>query len=117
MKRNEGKGCSFVSLPSRNTFMCGAVSVNSWLIDANGDLYKCWDDVGDLSETIGNLREIDSAQLYSNPNLIKWVLPTSSHNSIIICNRAFCFYRHFVSFHCRISFTNFQYFQQFPGGF
>lgn len=73
MKRNEGKGCSFVSLPSRNTFMCGAVSVNSWLIDANGDLYKCWDDVGDLSETIGNLREIDSAQLYSNPNLIKWL--------------------------------------------
>mgnify|MGYP006869452886 CR=1 FL=1 len=35
MKRNESKDCSFVSLPSRNTFMCGAVSSNSWLIDAN----------------------------------------------------------------------------------
>lgn len=73
MKRNESKDCSFVSLPSRNTFMCGAVSSNSWLIDANGDLYKCWDDVGDLSETVGNIQNINSVQLYSNPNLIKWL--------------------------------------------
>ncbi len=70
MKKNLENGMIFVSVPKQNIGMCGAVSINSWVIDANGDLYKCWDDVSDLSEKVGSIfqeeREIPS-------NLLKWL--------------------------------------------
>jgi uncharacterized protein len=36
---------------------CGATVQNSFVVGPNGDLYKCWHDIGDSTKRIGNLRE------------------------------------------------------------
>lgn len=71
MKRNWSKGVDFVRMPIRNVGMCGAVSLHSWLIDAKGDLYKCWDDVGNLSEKVGSIYQDN---IVVNANLLKWLM-------------------------------------------
>lgn len=71
MERHQKKGISFINLPRKNIGMCGAVSANSWVIDAKGDLYKCWDDVGAISEKVGSIYEgVD----LGNKNLMKWLM-------------------------------------------
>lgn len=72
-KRNSEKGYSFINLPQRNVAMCGAVSSNSCIIDARGDLYKCWDDVSNLDEKVGSLYDKSSSM---NANLVKWLSHT-----------------------------------------
>ncbi len=73
LKRNHKKGYSFISLPVRNTSMCGAVSAHSYIIDARGDLYKCWDDVSNLNEKVGSLYDEHSPV---NANMVKWLSHT-----------------------------------------
>lgn len=59
LRKNHEKGFAMISIPSKNVGMCGAVSTNSWVIDAKGDLYKCWDDIGNLSEKVGSIFQED----------------------------------------------------------
>jgi len=66
---NYAKGYNFVHLPKCNIGICGAVSLNSIIIDASGDFYKCWDDVGDKKENIGNVFE----PLKLTTKLVKWL--------------------------------------------
>ena len=41
--------------PIRHTDECIARQINGYLIDARGDIYKCWTDIGKKSEAIGNV--------------------------------------------------------------
>lgn len=41
--------------PKRITNNCGADSAHSFVIDAHGDIYKCWDDIGYPDRKAGNL--------------------------------------------------------------
>lgn len=70
INRNSTADCNFVRLPSVNFGICGAVSNSSYVIDSLGDIYKCWDDIGNKSLTIGN---IDSNIQYINGNFNKWL--------------------------------------------
>lgn len=67
MKR---KGMEYYQMPVRSVYMCGAVASNSLLIDAKGDFYKCWDDVGDEGEKVGSLFQAEEG---INRNMLKWL--------------------------------------------
>lgn len=70
IKRNHDKGYSFIGLPSRNIGICGAVSINSYLIDPLGDMYKCWNDISCLNEKIGSVYD---EKINLNGNMTKWL--------------------------------------------
>lgn len=42
-------------LPNSRTSFCGADRVCSFVISANGLLYKCWSDIGNPSRSVGNI--------------------------------------------------------------
>ncbi|WP_313559314.1 radical SAM/SPASM domain-containing protein [Ruminiclostridium cellobioparum] len=63
------KGFNSVTIPPNNASICGAVCVNSFVIDPKGDLYKCWNHIGHVEESVGSVinNEINS-------NIYKWLL-------------------------------------------
>ncbi|MBR1280203.1 radical SAM/SPASM domain-containing protein [Bradyrhizobium sp. AUGA SZCCT0283] len=56
-------------LPLPTGAPCTAVRANELVVGSHGELYKCWDSVGDQSEVIGDIRD------HANPNgrLAKWL--------------------------------------------
>ncbi|MEU1889908.1 radical SAM/SPASM domain-containing protein [Streptomyces pristinaespiralis] len=56
-------------LPSPTGAPCTAVRANELVVGSRGELYKCWDSVGDRNEVIGDIRE------HASPNgrLAKWL--------------------------------------------
>jgi len=44
-------------IPRNRTLCCSNIAISNFVIDPNGDLYKCWNSVGDDSEVIGNIVE------------------------------------------------------------
>ena len=56
--------------PMPNRMNCGADYLYSYVVDADGNLYKCWNDIGIKEESIGNLHNVaDFGQITKNPNL------------------------------------------------
>jgi len=49
--------------------MCAAVSPHSFVIEPDGNLHKCWSDVGDVNAYIGNIKE----PIELNPKLLQWL--------------------------------------------
>lgn len=48
---------------------CGADYLYSYVIDADGDVYKCWNDIGIKENSIGNLENVESVEDFiENPN-------------------------------------------------
>lgn len=41
--------------PKQNILFCGAYSEQSFVINWNGDIYKCWSDIGNKKSSIGNI--------------------------------------------------------------
>lgn len=70
MKKRREKGMAFIGVPTQLIGMCGAVSNNSYVIDARGDLYKCWDNVGEQSERVGSIFQ-ENVEI--NKNILKWL--------------------------------------------
>lgn len=70
LKKNQKEGMKFVRVPAKMVGMCGAVSANSWVIDAKGDFYKCWDDVSAIPERVGSLYE-ETQKI--NKKLLDWL--------------------------------------------
>lgn len=57
-------------LPKPNLHSCTAIHKESMLIHPNGDIYKCWNTVGDTRECMGNINDLSSYNKENN----KWVL-------------------------------------------
>jgi uncharacterized protein len=57
------------SLPRPSTAPCTAVRKNELVVGSEGELYKCWDSVGNKLEVIGSIFD------YANPNgrMQKWI--------------------------------------------
>jgi len=70
IERNLKNGYNFAHLPNKNLNICGAVALNSYVIDSKGQLFKCWEDVGICDEKVG---EINKSVHYNNKNLTKWL--------------------------------------------
>lgn len=69
ISRNFKKGYNYLNLPKSNISICGAVSYNSLVVDPSGDLYKCWDNIGNTDYVAGNIFE----GIYPNNNYLKWL--------------------------------------------
>jgi len=50
------RGLAPAELPQPVSTPCTAVRVNELVVGANGELYKCWDSVGNHQEVVGHLR-------------------------------------------------------------
>lgn len=71
--------------PLRERFgigICGAVSLNSFVVDPLGNLYKCWDDIGITDEIVGSI--YDPPELTSN--IIKWLSYNPQHEGCSECS-------------------------------
>ncbi|MFI9311584.1 radical SAM protein [Streptomyces triculaminicus] len=62
-------GLAAPRLPSPTGAPCTAVRANELVVGSRGELYKCWDSVGDRNEVIGDIRD------HASPNgrLAKWL--------------------------------------------
>lgn len=49
---------------------CGSISKGSYVIDPLGDLYPCYNVIGDKKENIGNISEFEEY----NKNIVKWFI-------------------------------------------
>lgn len=81
IKRRYKKGFDVVGSLLRQRQICGAISYNSYVIDPHGDLYKCWDSIGNIDEKVGTI--YDSIQL--NTNLCKWLTYNPYKKNCINC--------------------------------
>jgi uncharacterized protein len=63
------RGLASASLPQPVATPCTAVRENELVVGANGELYKCWDSVGNEQEVVGHLRS------WRDPNdrVLKWL--------------------------------------------
>lgn len=52
-----------------NFAICCAVTMNSFVVDPLGDLYKCWDDIGMAERKVGTIFEPPAL----NANMIRWM--------------------------------------------
>jgi uncharacterized protein len=70
-------GFSKPTIPGPVTAPCTAVRANELVVGSAGELYKCWNSVGDPMEVIGTIRD------YANPNgrLQKWLKYDPFENS------------------------------------
>ena len=57
------RGFNLINIPGQNLGMCGAISLNNYVIDPLGDLYKCWNEIGRKEKAVGNVVE---GPLYNN---------------------------------------------------
>ncbi len=58
-------------LPKRKTNFCCADQINSFLIDPQGNMYKCWNDIG-TRETVGNIINMKSSKL-QKMRQVSWI--------------------------------------------
>jgi uncharacterized protein len=59
MKKVYEKGFPFAinsMYPTSRLVACGAVCLNNYVVDPEGYLYKCWNDVGIIKENVGDLK-------------------------------------------------------------
>jgi len=55
-------------IPAPATVACMAQIVNSFVVDPGGYLYRCWNYVGDISKSMGNIKDpLD----FQNPNFVR----------------------------------------------
>jgi uncharacterized protein len=63
------RGLAPTQLPQPVATPCTATNVNELVVGANGELYKCWDSVGNEHEVIGHLRSWHD----QNDRALKWL--------------------------------------------
>jgi uncharacterized protein len=70
-------GFASASLPTPTGAPCTAVRANELVVGSKGELYKCWNSVGNHLEVIGNIRDYQN----SNTRLQKWASSAKSVGS------------------------------------
>jgi uncharacterized protein len=62
------EGFRIEKLPSPTAAFCMAHQINSFVVDPEGYLYRCWNYIGDHQKAMGNIRD---AINYQNPNFTR----------------------------------------------
>lgn len=70
------RGFNCINIPKNNAGICGAISINSFVISPNGNLYKCWNDIGYDDRKVGVL----GSEISLNENLTKWLSYNPVHD-------------------------------------
>lgn len=82
MMQKAGLKNESVIYPSRKLTYCSACNYNSFSIDSDGDMYKCWCEVGDKKESFSNITEYENLEDEDqNNNLLKWINRTPFDDS------------------------------------
>jgi len=63
------KGSTVEYYPRVKTNYCGADSMGAYVIDGQGFMYKCWNDIGEEVLTIGNILDIKSGNGFNDYRL------------------------------------------------
>lgn len=66
------KSSSYPHYPGTKANYCCADSVSSFVIDPKGNMYKCWNDVGNVSRKVGNVLEKERHFNTLNTKYIFW---------------------------------------------
>lgn len=53
--------------------LCGANRMNSFVIDPDGDMYKCWSEIGDKPARIGNIKNLGEQSGSERMHEIRWL--------------------------------------------
>lgn len=69
LRGNYSKGYIFINIPKYTPGICCAVSKNNIIIDPLGDIYKCWNEIGDINSKVGNIKE----GIILNRKLCQWL--------------------------------------------
>ena len=64
---------SYPYYPGTKSNYCCADSISSFVIDPLGNMYKCWNDVGNISRKVGNITDENNG-LEANPLHIRYML-------------------------------------------
>jgi len=54
-------------------YPCGANQINYYVIDSDGDIYKCWSEIGNKSIRIGNLNNLSQRNSFELMKEINWL--------------------------------------------
>ena len=54
-KRNIYRGYFGLKFGGFSPTVCGATNMNSFVIDPNGDMFKCWEEISDVDSKVGNI--------------------------------------------------------------
>ena len=57
---------------------CGADVYQAFVVDPDGNMYKCWHDVGNVSERIGTVQNIEESLL--SAKVAKWIFSDATEN-------------------------------------
>lgn len=63
-----------ISYPKPKNINCGADYLYSYVIDSEGFMYKCWNDIGIKQKSIGNLDDYYNVIHNPNANYSKWMI-------------------------------------------
>ncbi len=66
------KGYKLSSLPFPATMFCGATHPNSFTVDPNGDIHRCWNHIGDHNNRVGYLDDSGIQLLESDEKWMKY---------------------------------------------
>lgn len=73
------KGINITKRINPNIISCGSLSPQSFVVEPNGDLQKCWELVGNSKTKIGNILLLNSQKEYIS-NQVKWYSWTKFDN-------------------------------------
>jgi len=57
----------------RIAYACGANRMNAFVVDPDGDMYKCWSEIGDKPARIGNIAEFKQRDKNERMHEIRWL--------------------------------------------
>lgn len=92
------EGFNMSDFPKKSTRGCMAQNINAYLIGPEGEIYKCWNDVGDADAVIGNIghKELNNPSRY-----IKYAVQAIPYNedcrkchAFPICNGGCAYHRY-----------------------
>lgn len=66
------KASGYPYYPAIKANYCGADQINAYVIDPEGYMYKCWNSVGDVSQSVGNICDMDTISGIQMINNIEW---------------------------------------------
>lgn len=64
--------------PYRINSVCGCDRVNSLVINADGEIYKCWNDLGKKEISIGNINDMDKTSI--NKSYMDYIIYDPTHD-------------------------------------
>lgn len=67
--RYSSRGYFDFKIPIAHCASCGAAQLNAYIIDPKGDIYKCWDEIGEKENCIGSI----FTGYNGSQNLTKWL--------------------------------------------